>query len=124
MKGTCTLEVCCTTAATWTNKCKVLLDALRMPMGPRDLPAAASHDRPVFFCVLEDDRLVSRITLEVRNRLGPRPKRRDMTTLEVDIDVKNVRDALARTLSPYLNGQGTLLQAIDNLVQALSPGAR
>jgi hypothetical protein len=36
----------------------------------------------------------------------------------------NVRDALARTLSPYLNGQGTLLQAIDNLVQALSPGAR
>jgi hypothetical protein len=59
-------------------------------MGPRDLPAAASHDRPVFFCVLEDDRLVSRITLEVRNRLGPRPKRRDMTTLEVDIDVKIV----------------------------------
>jgi hypothetical protein len=37
------------------------------------LPATAAHDRPVCFCVLEDDRLVSKITLEVRNRLGPRP---------------------------------------------------
>jgi hypothetical protein len=33
----------------------------------------------------------------------------------------NVRDVLAKTLSPYLNGQGTLVQAIDNLVQVLSP---
>jgi hypothetical protein len=36
----------------------------------------------------------------------------------------NVRDALAKTLSPYLSGQGTLVQAIDNLVQALSPAGR
>ncbi len=36
----------------------------------------------------------------------------------------NVREALSRTLSPYLNGQGTLVQAIDNLVQALSPAAK
>jgi hypothetical protein len=36
----------------------------------------------------------------------------------------NVRDALSRTLSPYLSGQGTLVQAIDNLVQALNPAAR
>lgn len=72
------------------NKCKVLLDALRMPMGSRDLPATAAHDRPVFFCVLEDDRLVSKITLEVRNRLGPRPERRKMTTLDVDIDIRIV----------------------------------
>jgi hypothetical protein len=32
----------------------------------------------------------------------------------------NVRDALPKSLSPYLNGQGTLVEAIDNLVQALS----
>jgi hypothetical protein len=31
-----------------------------------------------------------------------------------------VRDALSKTLSPYINGQGTLVEAIDNLVQALS----
>ena len=37
---------------------------------------------------------------------------------------ENVRDALAKTLTPYLNGQGTLVQAIDNLVQALSPAGR
>jgi hypothetical protein len=33
-------------------------------------------------------------------------------------------DALSKTLSPYLSGQGTLAQAIDDLVQALSPAAR
>ena len=36
----------------------------------------------------------------------------------------NVRDALPKALSPYLNGQGTLVEAIDNLVQALSPAGR
>ena len=34
---------------------------------------------------------------------------------------ENVRDALAKTLSPYLNGQGTMVQAIDSLAQALNP---
>jgi hypothetical protein len=37
---------------------------------------------------------------------------------------ENVRDAVAKTLSPYLSGQGTLVEAIDNLVQALSPAGR
>ena len=36
----------------------------------------------------------------------------------------NVRDALPKTLSPYLNGQGTLVEAIDNLVHALSPAGQ
>jgi hypothetical protein len=36
----------------------------------------------------------------------------------------NVREVLPKTLSPYLNGQGTLLQAIDNLAQALGPTGR
>jgi hypothetical protein len=36
----------------------------------------------------------------------------------------NIRDALPKALSPYLNGQGTLVQAIDNLAEALSPAAR
>lgn len=35
----------------------------------------------------------------------------------------NVRDALSRTLSPYVSGQGTLDQAIDNFVQALTEPA-
>jgi hypothetical protein len=36
----------------------------------------------------------------------------------------NVRDALPKSLSPYLNGQGTLVEAIDDLVQALSPAGQ
>ena len=35
----------------------------------------------------------------------------------------NVRDALSRTLSPYVSGKGTLDQAIDNFVQALTEPA-
>lgn len=42
----------------------------------------------------------------------------------LEIFPENVRDALAKTLSPYLSGQGTLVQAIDNLVQALGPDGR
>lgn len=36
----------------------------------------------------------------------------------------NVRDALPKALSPYLNGQGTMVEAIDNLVHALSSAGR
>lgn len=36
----------------------------------------------------------------------------------------DVRDALSKTLSPYLNGQGTLAQAVDRLGQALSTAGR
>jgi len=36
----------------------------------------------------------------------------------------DVRDVISKALSPYLNGQGTLIQAIDNLAQALSPAAQ
>lgn len=70
------------------NKAKSLIDALRMPMGARDLPTNAEHRRPVFYCVLEDDRLVTKLTLESRNRLGPRPRGRAMTTLDVDVDLR------------------------------------
>ena len=70
------------------NKAKALIDALRMPMGPRDLPSNVSHPRPLFFCVLEDDRLVTKLTLESRNRLGPRPRKREMTNLDVDVDIR------------------------------------
>ena len=36
----------------------------------------------------------------------------------------NVRDALSRTLSPYLGGQGTLDQALDNFVLAVTSVGR
>ena len=71
------------------NACKTLVDALRMPSSPTELPPNPSGKRPVFFCVMEDDRLVSKITLETRDRLGPRPRgRNNDTKMWVDIDVK------------------------------------
>jgi hypothetical protein len=54
----------------------------------RDLPSDASHPAPVFYSLLEDDRLVTKILLETRNVLGPRPTSAEMRTFDVDVDVR------------------------------------
>lgn len=70
------------------GKLKALIDALRMPYEPHEVPPGATHDKPVFFCVLEDDRLITKISIETRNILGPRPSKKDATRVDVDIDLK------------------------------------
>lgn len=51
------------------NRLKTLLDALKMPSGTDELPADASlgPDEDPFFCLLEDDNLITR--LDVRTDL-------------------------------------------------------
>ena len=47
------------------NRLKVLLDALRMPHSPKEVPGNAfgtGHDE--LFCLLEDDSLVRKISIE------------------------------------------------------------
>ena len=49
------------------NRVKTLLDALRMPSTDREIPSEASpeqHEDP-FFCLLEDDSLVSQLSVEM-----------------------------------------------------------
>jgi hypothetical protein len=70
------------------GKLKALIDALRMPHEDRELPADVTHDGNVFFCVLEDDRLVTKIGIETRNILGPRPAKADQTKVDVDIELR------------------------------------
>ena len=45
-------------------------------------------ERPVFYCLLEDDRLVTKIAVETRNILGPRPSAVEMRKFDVDVDVR------------------------------------
>jgi hypothetical protein len=71
------------------NKCKALIDALRMPtVKGGDCPKGITHARPLFFCVLEDDRLITKLTIEMRNRLGPRPTADKLADVDADIDVR------------------------------------
>ena len=48
------------------NRLKTLFDALRMPTGAAELPASATPDADAtFFCLLADDRLITKLTVEI-----------------------------------------------------------
>jgi hypothetical protein len=55
------------------NRLKTLLDALTMPHQPNALPpgAAPSEDESPFFCLLEDDNLITRLDVSSDRLLDP-----------------------------------------------------
>lgn len=57
------------------NRLKTLLDALRLPRGPNESRAADSRpDEPVpFFCLMEDDALITKVSVETAQLLRPAP---------------------------------------------------
>ena len=55
------------------NRLKTLLDALRMPEALTDLPSgfAPTSDEDPFYCLLEDDRLITNIDIQTAQLLEP-----------------------------------------------------
>lgn len=53
------------------NRLKTLLDALKMPSGADELPAGASPGTDPFFCLLEDDNLITRLDVRTERLLVP-----------------------------------------------------
>ena len=55
------------------NRLKTLFDALKVPSEPTALPsgAAPSVEEVPFFCLLEDDRLITRVSIETDRFLEP-----------------------------------------------------
>ena len=57
------------------NRLKTLLDALRLPRGPAE--GRASDDRaadpPLFYCLMEDDALITKVSVETAQLLRPAP---------------------------------------------------
>ena len=55
------------------NRLKTLLDALAMPSQPNALPASATPDsgETPFFCVLEDDKLITKVSVQTYSLLAP-----------------------------------------------------
>ena len=69
------------------NQVKTLFDALRMPHNQDEVPVASTHDGPMF-CLLEDDALVTKLTMEAKRILSPRPADKRDIWVSVDIDVR------------------------------------
>lgn len=58
------------------NRLKILFDALRMPLDRGEIPAGDSpedNERPYFYCLLEDDNLITKVTLQADRLLALRP---------------------------------------------------
>jgi hypothetical protein len=68
------------------NWLKVLFDALRIPTGLPELDdVPPTEDGQIVYCLLADDRLITRLSVESFKLLGPRPD--DENYVEVDLDV-------------------------------------
>ncbi len=65
------------------NRLKTLLDALKTPSGPGELPGGASPgpDEDPFFCLLEDDNLITRLDVRTDRLLVPNADSSDVRLL-------------------------------------------
>lgn len=77
------------------NRMKTLLDALRMPRVPDEIPSndAAGTDEYPFFCLLEDDALINSFSVVTHRWLEPNSPRKEA------ILVVSVRTAVTRLMS-------------------------
>ena len=52
------------------NRLKTLFDSLRMPQHDSELPPGCKHRGGPFFCLLEDDSLITKLTVNTSQILG------------------------------------------------------
>lgn len=71
------------------NRIKTLLDALRIPQ-PNELPSDALVDDPPFFCLLEDDSLVTSFAVRTDRLLDPNADEQDVHVV-IHVKVKGSR---------------------------------
>ena len=53
------------------NRLKTLLDALRVPRGTSEAPSPQAPARGIFYCLLQDDSLVTKVSAETEQLLRP-----------------------------------------------------
>jgi hypothetical protein len=70
------------------NRIKTLFDSLRIPQDDPELPKNTTHDGTPFFCLLEDDSLITKLVIETRRILEPRPIEHGDNWTIADIDVR------------------------------------
>lgn len=75
------------------NRLKVLFDALRPPQGPNELPAIATpkSEEDPFFCLLEDDSLITTVRVESERLLESSSTPKGHVRLVIRVTVKAER---------------------------------
>lgn len=71
------------------NRLKTLLDALRIPRNPVEAGGATDASAGVFFCLLQDDSLVTRVSVETEQLL--QPKDADSVLAIIRVNIKKTR---------------------------------
>jgi hypothetical protein len=73
------------------NRLKVLFDALRIPTSVEEIgDDRPAEDGEVFFCLLADDRLITRVSIESFRLLEPHPGGENYVEIDLDVTVQAV----------------------------------
>lgn len=73
------------------NRLKTLLDALRMPLHQNEVPAPQwGHDEAMLYCLLEDDSLISRLSVDTRRLWTSLPGTESLDYAELIIEASIV----------------------------------
>jgi len=87
------------------NRIKTLLDALRIPSNADELPTGVSRSDDVILCLLEDDRLVTRLSVETQQLLEPGVDA-TLVVLLIRVHAKNLIDMEPHIAHRGLRGGG------------------
>ena len=72
------------------NRLKTLLDSLKIPSEPGALPpdAAPNSKDKFFFCLLEDDNLITELSVNTKQLLGPVLERGEVIVI---LDIETIK---------------------------------
>jgi hypothetical protein len=83
------------------NRLKVLFDSLRMPLSPEEMPPASEPiEGDYFYCLLEDDCLITGYSIRSGRLLTPEKRRSDVDLL-IDVDVRTLTPNDMNLRIPY-----------------------
>lgn len=75
------------------NRLKTLLDGLRIPRGTAEMPPGSGTGDDVFYCLLQDDSLVTKVTVETEQLL--RPANAEIVLAIIHVNIKKTRTSYA-----------------------------
>jgi hypothetical protein len=84
------------------NRLKTLFDALRMPSKPEELPVgfAPDQDERPFYCLLEDDKLVTSVSVRTEQLLEPGAEGSEVVLL-IDVKTKVTRPTMSNSVLAF-----------------------
>jgi hypothetical protein len=72
------------------NRLKVLFDALRMPLDNAEVDKVPREEGEVFYTLLADDALITKLSIESFRLLGARPEDENYVEVEIEVTIQAV----------------------------------